>query len=59
LASHTEALFRFGDDLRRQPYTLEKRRYRHAGAFEARDRQAGKASFAIGIEAKSCSEFRA
>jgi hypothetical protein len=33
--------------------------YRHTGAFEARDSQAGKPSLRIGIEAKPCPEFRA
>jgi len=41
LAWHTQSLFRFGDHLRRQSHTLEKRRHGHARAFKARDRQTG------------------
>jgi hypothetical protein len=44
LASHTQWLFRVGDRFRRQSHTLKKRRHWYAGAFEARDSQAGKAS---------------
>jgi hypothetical protein len=40
---HAQSLFRVGDQLRRQAHTLKQRRYWHAGAFEARDSQAGKA----------------
>src|SRR5215831_3105321 len=43
LASHSQSLLRFGDSLGRQSHTLKKRRHLHASAFEARDRQAGKA----------------
>src|SRR6516162_5092956 len=44
LASHAQSLFRIGDHLRRQSHTPKKRCHRYAGAFEARDSQAGKAS---------------
>ena len=43
LASDTQSLFRFGDQFWRHSHTSKKRLYRHAGAFETRDRQAGKA----------------
>jgi len=36
LASHTQSLLRFGDQLWRQSHALKKGRHRHAGAFEAR-----------------------
>src|SRR6516165_8738487 len=58
LASHTQALFRFDDQLRRQSHTPQKRRHRHASAFEARDSQAGKAP-SRHLEGKSRSEFSA
>ena len=56
-ASHTQLLFRFGDQLGRQFHTLKKRRHRQTGAFEAGKSQAGKAPLAPS-GAKSCSEFR-
>src|SRR5215831_16609626 len=59
LASHAQSLFRIGDHIRRQSHTPKKRRHWYAGALEARDSQAGKPPPAIGIESKSCSEFRA
>src|SRR5262249_8590048 len=42
LASHAQSLLRIGDHLRRQSHTLNKGRHWYAGAFEARDSQAGK-----------------
>jgi hypothetical protein len=45
-ASHTQLLFRFGDQLGRQFHTLKKRRHRQTGAFEAGKSQAGKAPLA-------------
>jgi hypothetical protein len=57
LASHTQSLFRLGDQLRRQAHTLKKRRRRR---FRGARQPGGKGPpCAIGIEAKSCSEFRA
>ena len=56
LALYIQSLFRFGVIV--SVDMLKKRRDWHAAALRRR-RQAGKAPCAIGIDAKSCSEFRA
>src|SRR5262249_27198577 len=42
LAAHAQSLLRFGDQLWRQSHTPQKRRHRHASAFETRDSQAAR-----------------